>query len=130
MEDNSSLIGKIKVSRMPYYDNKERKIKFKARPILILKCEKEFGMSDVTAVPISSISIKRNLDDSFDIEIVKRMYPALNLMKDTCYIRCGKIITINKRELAVDTVSDLKSNYPDLWQTVIDKVSEYFSDIT
>lgn len=129
MEDNSSLIGKIKVSRMPYYDNKERKINYKARPILILKCEKEFGMSDLTVVPVSSISMRQNIDISFDLEITKKVYPFLNLRKETCYIRCGRIMTISKKDLAVKTVSDLRSSYPELWQRIIHKVGEYVSDI-
>ena len=129
MQDNSSLVGKIKASRMPYYDNKTNSVKFKSRPILVLKEEKELGMSDFTVLPISSVSFKKNINQKFDIEVTQTAYPLLNLTKEVCYIRCGKIMTINKTELGIKTISDLKSTYPELWQHIINRTKEYISDI-
>lgn len=129
MQDNSSLVGKIKSSRMPYYDNKTNSIRFKARPILILKAEKELGSSDFTVLPISSVSFKKNVNREFDIEVTQTAYPLLNLTKEVCYIRCGKIMTINKKDLAVNTICDLKNTYPELWQHIISSTKEYISDI-
>lgn len=129
MQDNSSFVGKIKSSRMPYYDNKTNSIRFKARPVLILKAEKELGMSDFTVLPISSVSFKKNIDQEFDIDVAQTTYPLLNLTKEVCYIRCGKIMTINKKNLAVNTICDLKNTYPELWQHVISRTKEYISDI-
>lgn len=129
MQDNSSFVGKIKSSRMPYYDNKTNSIRFKARPVLILKAEKELGTSDFTVLPISSVSFKKNIDQEFDIEVAQTAYPLLNLTKEVCYIRCGKIMTINKKDLAVNTICDLKNTYPELWQHVISRAKEYISDI-
>lgn len=129
MQDNSSFVGKIKSSRMPYYDNKTNSLRFKARPVLILKAEKELGMSDFTVLPISSVSFKNNIDQEFDIDVAQTTYPLLNLTKEVCYIRCGKIMTINKKNLAVNTICDLKNTYPELWQHVISRTKEYISDI-
>ncbi|QBX16080.1 hypothetical protein Javan231_0059 [Streptococcus phage Javan231] len=38
-------------------------------------------------------------------------------------------MTINKKDLAVDTICDLKNTYPELWQHVISRAKEYISDI-
>lgn len=114
---------------MPYYDNKTNSIKFKSRPVLILKAEKELGFSDFTVLPISSVSFKKNVNQKFDVEVTRAMYPLLNLTKEVCYIRCGKIMTISKKDLAVNTISNLKDTYPELWQHITRLTKEYISDI-
>lgn len=86
-------------------------------------------MSDFTVLPISSVSFRRNINPNYDVEVTKTTYPYLNLTKETCYIRCGKIMTVNKKYLAVRTICDLKDVYPELWQYIIDKTREYLSDI-
>lgn len=129
MQDNSSLVGTIKASRMPYYDNKTSSIKFKSRPVLILKAENESGFSDFTVLPISSVSFKNNINQKFDVEVTKAMYPLLNLTKAVCYIRCGKFMTINQKDLAVSVISNLKDSYPDLWKHIISLAKEYISDV-
>ena len=129
LRDNSSLVGTIKSSRMPYYDVSTSSIKFKARPVLILKAENESGFSDFTVLPISSISSKKNIDPKFDVEVTKNMYPLLKLTKDECYIRCGKFMTINQNDLGIPEISNLKDSYPDLWEHIISLAKEYISDV-
>ena len=114
---------------MPYYDRKTGSIKFKARPVLILKAEKESGFSDFTVLPISSISFKNNIDQKFDVEVTKGMYPLLQLTKDVCYIRCGKFMTIDNNNLGIKVISNLKDSYPDLWEHIISLAKEYISDV-
>lgn len=114
---------------MPYYDRKTGSIKFKARPVLILKAEKESGFSDFTVLPISSISFKNNIDQKFDVEVTKEMYPLLQLTKDVCYIRCGKFMTIDNNNLGIQVISNLKDSYPDLWEHIISLAKEYISDV-
>lgn len=114
---------------MPYYDNRTNSIKFKARPVLILKAEKESGLSDFTVLPISSISFKNNIDQKFDVEVTKEMYPLLQLTKDVSYIRCGKFMTINNSNLGVPDISNLKDSYPALWEHIISLAKEYISDV-
>lgn len=114
---------------MPYYDSSTGSIQFKARPVLILKAEKESGFSDFTVLPISSISFKNNIDQNFDVEVTKEMYPLLQLTKDVCYIRCGKFMTIDNRNLGVQVISNLKDSYPDLWEHIISLAKEYISDV-
>lgn len=129
LQDNSFIVGHIKSSRIPYYDNKTNSIKFKSRPVLILKAEKESGSSDFTVLPISSVNFKKNVNQKFDVEVTKETYPLLNLTKELCYIRCGKIMTINKKDLAVNSICDLKNIDPELWQHITNLTKEYISEI-
>ncbi|MBJ6744911.1 hypothetical protein JEQ21_00310 [Streptococcus sp. 121] len=85
MSNNTSLIGKIKSSRFPYYDSKTRAIRFKNRPVLILNIEKETGFTDLTVLPVSSITIRKNIDKKFDLEIKSSEYPLLELSKEVSY---------------------------------------------
>ena len=62
---------------MPYYDSASQRIKYKGRPVLLLKAEKGIGESDFSILPISSISHKENIDEIFDIEVTAEMYPLL-----------------------------------------------------
>nr|DAH19245.1 MAG TPA: hypothetical protein [Caudoviricetes sp.] len=75
------------------------------------------------------MSFKKNINREFDIEVTQTAYPLLNLTKEVCYIRCGKIMTINKKDLAVNTICDLKNTYPELWQHIISSTKEYISVI-
>ena len=114
---------------MPYYDVRTRSIKYKARPVLILKAENESGFSDFTVLPISSISNKKNINSKFDVEVTKSMYPLLKLTKDKCHIRCGKFMTIHQNDLGVPEISNLKDSYPGLWEHIISLAKEYISDL-
>lgn len=129
MSNNTSLIGKIKSSRFPYYDSKTRAIRFKNRPVLILNIEKETGFTDLTVLPVSSITIRKNVDKKFDLEIKSSEYPLLELSKEVSYIRCGKLTTINSKDLGFSMASDLKSHYPKLWSTIIDNVKLFINGI-
>lgn len=82
---NQQFEGCIKKSRLPYYDIVSGNIKFKARPVLLIKAEKNEGSSDFTVLPLSSISVKMNINSEYDIPIDKNVYPLLNLTRDTSY---------------------------------------------
>lgn len=77
---------------MPYYDSASQRIKYKGRPVLLLKAEKGIGESDFSILPISSISHKENIDEIFDIEVTAEMYPLLKLNVGTSFERCLQIV--------------------------------------
>ena len=60
------MIGKIHKAMVKYYNAKERKMAFKYRPVLIIG---KADSSDYIVLPISSISITRNINKHFDIRI-------------------------------------------------------------
>ena len=53
------MIGKIYTVLFPYYDRKLQRNPYKKRPILIIAGSRN---NDFTVLPVSSVSIKKNLD--------------------------------------------------------------------
>lgn len=118
------MIGKICTILMSYYDRKSKSTKFKKRPSLFISEQRN---NDYTVLPISTISIKANIDQEYDIPINKSVYPLLNLDKD-CYVRTHKQTTVHRAQ--VDTVvSDMKRNYPDLYVDILAKLEQYNNNI-
>lgn len=119
------MIGEIRKICTPFYDMKSQTTKFKFRPALILA---QADDSDYVVLPISSVSIRKNLDTSYDIEIDPKKYPKLNLNK-LSYIRTHKQTTMNKAEI-LGLISNLKQGYEDLYLQVLEKRDEFNADIT
>lgn len=89
---------------------------YKARPALVLaKADAE----DYVVLPISSISIKANIDPLYDIEINPVSYPKLNL-KNISYVRTHKQTIIHRANLR-DEIGDLKLNYEELYFEILEK---------
>lgn len=126
---NQQFEGCIKKSRLPYYDIVSGNIKFKARPVLLIKAEKNEGSCDFTVLPLSSISVKMNINSEYDIPIDKNVYPLLNLARDTSYIRTHKLMTLHTSQLSNQTIANLKELYPDLWGNIVSKIQEYLSGL-
>lgn len=81
---------------MPYYDSALQRVKYKSRPVLLLKAEKGIGESDFSILPISSISHKENIDEIFDIEITADIRNHLRITSFARTIpRTYKIISIS-----------------------------------
>lgn len=70
------MIGMFCVATFPYYDTSTGRNKFKKRPMIILG---QADSSDYVTLPVSKVSIKENIDDEYDLEIVCDEYPLLNL---------------------------------------------------
>ena len=121
---NQQFEGCIKKSRLPYYDIVSGNIKFKARPVLLNE-----GSCDFTVLPLSSISLKMNINSEYDIPIDKNVYPLLNLTRDTSYIRTHKLMTLHTSQLSNQTIANLKELYPDLWSNIVSKIQEYLSGL-
>ena len=126
---NQQFEGCIKKSRLPYYDIVSGDIKYKASPVLLIKAEKKEGACDFTVIPLSSISVKMNINNKYDIPIEKDIYPLLNLIRGTSYIRTHKLMTLHTSQLSSQTIANLKELYPDLWSNIVSKIQEYLSDL-
>ena len=119
------MIGKICKSLTPFYDMKAHKNNFKVRPVLII------GNSDSTdyiAIPISRVSKKGHIHPVYDISVTMTQYPNLKLDYDS-YIRTHKQTVINRANLS-GVISDLKTEYEDLFLEILVKREEFNNQIT
>ena len=105
-------------------------INFKTRPILVIEVENQFGSSDVTVLPLSSIKDKSRVIKGYDVKIQKEDYPNLKLKSDLSYIRTSKIATISTKDLSKTPLSNLKELYPSLYETIVEKVKTFINNIT
>jgi len=80
------MIGKIYTSMTEFFDSKTNSTRIKARPVLILTDTRN---NDYTVLPISTITIKTNIDTYYDIKIDPISYPKLKLKKIS-YVRTHK----------------------------------------
>lgn len=117
------MIGKICISTTPYYDNMTHKQRFKKRPVLIIG---QADSSDYNVLPISRVTNSKNLDPNYDIKVDPIVYPNLKL-NALSYIRVHKQTVLNYASL--NSIADLKYDYPQLFQKVIDKLKEYNNEL-
>lgn len=116
------MIGKIYKARTPFYDRQTHQTLYKARPALVLA---KADADDYVVLPVSSISIKVNIDPVYDVEIDPAQYPKLNLKK-VSYVRTHKQTIVHRADLH-DEISDLKAEYEELYLKILEK-RETFSD--
>lgn len=113
------MIGMFCVATFPYYDTSTGRNKFKKRPMIILG---QADSSDYVTLPVSKVSIKENIDDEYDLEIVCDEYPLLNL-NCTSYIRTHKQTITNRN--GIRTIISVKDTYPELWLSILQKVEDF-----
>lgn len=118
------MIGKIYWSVFPYYDSKAGKESFKKRPVLIISGPRN---NDYTVLPISTVSIKSNLDSEYDIEINPMNYPTLGLTK-ICYVRTHKQTIVHQGALTTN-ISDLKGSCEELYLEILMKWEKFNGDV-
>lgn len=118
------MIGYIYTTTCKYYDNKQHRLAIKSRPVLIIGGPRN---NDYTVLPISSVSIKANIDAKYDIKIDPTSYPHLNLTK-TSYIRTHKVFAVHKAELYKE-ICNLKQLEPNLYRLVIEKFKQWSAEI-
>ena len=70
------MLGKIYSSVIPYYDRIKKQISYKKRPVLIISGPRN---NDYTVLPVSTVSIKKNLDPIYDVEVDPAKYPNRDL---------------------------------------------------
>lgn len=119
------MIGKIYKARTPYYDQVTHAMSYKARPALVLG---KADSDDYVVLPVSSISIKANIDPVYDIKIDPSLYPKLNL-KHVSYVRTHKQTIVHRTNLR-DEIGDLKSEYEDLYLQILEKRETFSNSIT
>ncbi len=113
------MIGMFCVATFPYYDTSTGRNKFKKRPMIILG---QADSSDYVTLPVSKVSIKENIDDEYDLEIVCDEYPLLNL-NCTSYIRTHKQTITNRN--GIRTIISVKDTYPELWLSILQKIEDF-----
>lgn len=96
--------------------------------MLIVAVERARGQSDLTALPISSISNESNITE-FDLKLQKSEYPLLNLLRDVSYIRTSKITTIHTSDLSFHVLSNLKIEYPEVYTEVLSKIDNFIKEM-
>ena len=119
------MIGKIYKARIPFYDQATHQMSYKARPALVLA---KADADDYVILPVSSISIRANIDPVYDIEIDPALYPKLNLTK-TSYVRTHKQTIVHRASLR-DVIGDMKSDYEELYLEILEKREAFSSSIT
>lgn len=119
------MIGKIYKARTPYYNLIEHKMSYKARPALIIG---KADYNDYVVLPISSISIKTNINPIYDIKLDPQIYPKLNLDKIS-YVRTHKQTIIHKANLHCQ-IADIKLNYNELYIKILNMRDNFNNYIT
>jgi hypothetical protein len=129
MLKSSDYIGKIVISRFPYFDISSNKIKFKARPVLIIGCEFEELPCDFNVLPISKVSDGSKINNLYDFKLNKIECDKLNLKSIPSYIRTHKQYIVNSRDVHSDIVSDLKNDLKNIYDEVEKLNKKYNSDL-
>ena len=77
------MIGKAYVSTFQFYDNRNHRMSFKNRPVLIVS---QADATDYVILPISRVTNSANLDMDYDFKVEPQDVPMMNLTQ-TSYIR-------------------------------------------
>lgn len=115
---SKNLIGKIAIGALPYYDLRTKQTKFKKRPMLIIGVEKDLLPCDLTYLPLSSISIRKNVSDKFDVMLKEEVHAHLNLNIYPSYIRTHKQGVIYSKKLSNNFICDLLEKDIDLFERI------------
>ncbi|WP_225971525.1 type II toxin-antitoxin system PemK/MazF family toxin [Fusobacterium pseudoperiodonticum] len=120
------MIGKIYTSMTEFFDSKTNSTRIKARPVLILTDTRN---NDYTVLPISTITIKTNIDTYYDIKIDPISYPKLKLKKIS-YVRTHKRTSIHQASIdRSNIIGDLKIDYEELFLEILKKVEEFDNEV-
>ena len=126
MKIDSILIGEIRIAKLHYYDSATKTTQHKNRPVLVIAKSDE---KDYVILPISSVNVKENINEVYDLKIDPRDYPKANLAK-TSYVRTHKQTITNYKDFVVRKISSLKDEYPDLYETILQKREKFSDEIT
>lgn len=118
------MIGKIYISVTPYYDRATNSNRFKKRPVLIIGGPRN---NDYTVLPVSTVTNSAMIDADYDICLDPAQYPLLHLNR-LSYLRTHKQTSIHQGAL-VNMVSDMKTDYPDLFFEALEKLEVFNNSI-
>lgn len=118
------MIGKICSISTQYYDTKLHQMKIKSRPALVIA---QADIGDYNVLPVSKVSDKSKVDVIYDVPLDPSAYPKLNLSAYS-YVRTHKQTVVNRGQMS-RIYGDMKHDYPNLYQTVADKIKDYNKQI-
>lgn len=119
------MIGEIRKLLTPFYNQRTHGMDMKTRPgLIIAKADSE----DYVVLPISKISDSRRIDPVYDIKIDPAAYPMLSL-NCVSYVRTHKQTVIHLAEIG-DCISNMKTNYEDLFLEVLTKRDQFSAEVT
>lgn len=115
-----SKVGKIYPSILPYFDKRERKIKYKSRPILIIA--EPIGIdTEYTVLPVSTISNQAFYNPLYDTELLPRNFPNLSISRKS-FVRSHKQTTVYKSTIDFkQCIGDIKKSYPETYYEIVNK---------
>lgn len=119
------MIGKICKALTPFYDNQKNRMAIKGRPALVIA---KADADDYVVLPISSITHKENIDPIYDIKIDPADFPRTKLAKIS-YVRTHKQTTIHRASLT-SPISDLRTEYRELYEEIIQMRAQFSENIT
>lgn len=119
------MIGEIRRALTPFYDNTKNRMSFKSRPVLIIA---QADNSDYIVLPVSRITRRENINEVYDIKIDPALYPSLNLSA-VSYVRTHKQTVVHAAEIG-SIYGNMKSDYPDIFLTILEKRDEFSKEIT
>lgn len=120
------MIGEIYYAKTSYYDNSKKCMSFKARPVVIIAMA---DASDCVVLPISTIPHSENINPEYDIKIDPVEYNQSGLKKIS-YVRTNKQTIVEKGEISAESICNLKAQYPDLYETILQKREKFNDEIT
>lgn len=129
-KDTKNYINCITFSRFPYFDTKTNKNSYKARPILIIGCEKERFPCDVNILPVSTISSGRHIHEDYDKLIPDDVLGNLKMLSKKSYIRVHKQSTVNSMDIANDvTPINLKEISSEFYDEIMNSHSSFVNGL-
>lgn len=114
------MIGKVYLSRVDYFDLRTNCTQRKTRPVLVVGGPND---NDYTVLPISTISLRQNVNDYYDILIPPQERTVLNLRAE-CFIRTHKQMPLHRGAMFRE-IGDMKNDAPDLYLDAVSKMEEF-----
>ena len=124
-----NLIGKVVISRYPYYNSKTGKNSFKARPMLVIGTEKDTFPCDLITLPLSSVTIKQNLHSTFDIRLDDEECSMLNLDCMPSFVRVHKQTVVHSKDVSSNIVADLKGLLPQKYMFIKEVHNSFIEEL-
>ena len=118
------MIGMVWLSVVEFYDIKTKTTKRKTRPVLVIGGPRN---NDYTVLPISTITLRQNVDPQYGI-LVEPMNRAILSLDKECFVRTHKQMQVHQAQL-VKSLGDMKRDIPDLYLDALGRMEEYQKEI-
>lgn len=118
------MIGKVYLSRADYFDLRTNCTQKKTRPVLVVGGPND---NDYTVLPISTITLRQNVNSYYDILIPPQERATLSLNAE-CFIRTHKQMPLHRGAMLRE-IGDMKNNTPNLYLEAVSKMEEFQKNI-